>query len=236
MVRCKWLIILLCVSGLCSAQLPEQQLFSAWLKQDMTVWSEQLNAQEWSSLSADQRNTYLTYEYGYVAAAIDAKQADAQRLLDTLVVHIQAQRSALPTGIPEAYLSACAAYQGRLHKIELPAQGIRSRKYAHEALEIAPDNPVVLNMNGCVDFYAPEFFGGDKKRALGYFQKAKQNYEQQGDTLNNWQYASNNMQLVMCLDKVGRTQEAIELAQKLLIKDPDFTFIRDTYLPQMLNR
>ena len=225
--------MLLC-SGLGFAQFSDEELYTAYLVADMSVWDRYLRTTEWDDLSLLERTRYINYEYGYIATAIDTKQPDAKEQNERFKSHIDAMQSVLPQATILTYLSSYAAYRAKLSAFEFLKQGLRAKTLAQQAVEADGDNPLALTLLGCVDFYAPSILGGNKNRALANFEHAKEVFIAQGDTILNWNYASLQMQLAMCLDKTGHRQEAIELCQSLLAKDSNFLYIRDTYLPTLL--
>ena len=221
---------------LCLAQYSDKEMYQAYLKQDMAYWDSYIHHYNWSQLSKSEKERYLNYEYGYIATAIDEKQPDAKKHNDDFLEHIDEMEHILPKATILTYRSSYAAYRAKLSTWEYAKQGVKAMQLAKEAVKADKNNPLALTLLGCVDFYAPGLFGGSKPNALKSFTKAEKIFCQQGDTINNWNYASVCMQLAMCLDKTGKTDEAIALCRKMLQRDPNFLFIRDEYLPQLLKK
>ncbi len=218
------------------AQYTREQMYRAWLHTDMSYWDRYLHATDWSVLSQEDKARYLSYEYGYVATAIDDKLPDAEQHIHAFKAHIDELSAVLPSSTITMYLSSYAAYRAKFWAKEFISQGLQAKRLAKEAAEMGPTDPLALTLSGCVDFYAPRIVGGDKERALQSFREAKALFEATGDTILNWSYASVNMQLALCLDKTGHREDAIKLCRAILLRDSDFYFIRDEYLPQLLKK
>lgn len=226
-------ILLILCPVLCFAQYSDKAMYQAYLQQDMTFWNQYLHDTDWSTLTQKEKARYLNYEYGYVATAIDTKQDDAKQHVAWFLEHINAMESVLPASTILMYRSSYAAYRAKLSSWEYAKQGLRAFNLAKDAVKADENDPYALTLLGCVDFYAPSLFGGSKSRALQLFRKAERIFVERGDTINNWNYASVCMQMAMCLDKTGHSDEAIRLCEQLLQRDPNFLFIRDEYLPQL---
>jgi tetratricopeptide (TPR) repeat protein len=106
-------------------------------------------------------------------------------------------------------------------------------RYANKALELAPNDPIIVGYMGNVLFYAPKGIG-DKKKALALFEKAATLFES-----SKWEYCWNRPAMLLaaaqCYEKTGRKNEALSIANDLLNEFPNFTYIRDTYLPALRN-
>ena len=226
----------LCLSMGLHAQFSDKDLFIAYLHSDMPAWDRYLHSERWDTLSLKEQLRYINYEYGDVATAIDAKQPDAKEHLEAFKAHIDALERILPEATYKTYLSSYCAYRAKLSTLEFVKQGLKAKNLAMEAAQSDPTNPLALTLVGCIDFYAPAIVGGNKERALQTFKQTKRLLELSGDTINNWNYASVEMQLAMCLAKTGHKEEAIALCEQLLQKYPGFVFIRDEYYPTLLPR
>lgn len=225
------------LSGMLSfAQYTDAVMFDAYLRTDMTVWDKYLHAVDFDKQSAKEKARYLNYEYGYVASAIDAKAPDAEKHLADFEKHIKALSTVLPKATVLDYESSLAAYKAMMNKAKFLSYGLESFNKVKEAFETDSLNPYVLTLKGNVDFYAPKAFGGNKKRALTYFYKAQRIFEQKGDTVNNWNYLSARLCSVQCEEKLGNIDKAVTLARKLLQRYPNYAYMRDTYLPELLEK
>lgn len=231
------LYVMLLVPGLSFGQFSDKMLYRAYLEQDMFVWNQYLTYYKWEALpSLYEHERYLNYEYGYLATAVEDKTPDVKERVEAYARHIDQMEDFMDDALVLTYRSAYYAYRAKLYPKEFVSSGMKAWKIAQEAVKADSLNPLALTLMGCVDFYAPAIFGGSKKRALETFTKAEAIMMQQGDTMDRWNFPALELQRAMCLDKTGNTKEAIALCRRMLSRDTGFVFVRDEYLPQLLDK
>ncbi len=229
------LLILLLLSQPAVSQIySDEALYKGYLTDDMKLWKEYIISADWDRMGNKERVRLLNYEYGYIAYALSAKDPDVKQLLANFNKHLNSMDGKMEEATRLTYLSAAASYAISLNKFTIANNAPKTFNYADEALTTDPDNPLTLTLRGSIYFYCPKSFGGDKKMALRYLEKAEQLFQQKGDTINNWNYLSTQMITVQCLDKIGNKQEAIRKCRDILQREPDYAYIRDCYLPELL--
>ena len=206
------------VSGLCHAQYSNHQLYQAYITRDMGVWEHYIDSADWSSLDTEQRKQLLNYEYGFSAYMLGIDVEKGKRLIQLFASHLEEMKNVLPEERYCAYLASVYTYQLALDKSQLMkhAKGIFSN--IQRAMELNPNDPFVLSMQGNVEFYSPF---GSKKTALGYFQKADSLYGVAGADYERWNRRAVQMTYIHCLNKQRRGDEAIALCEKLLAEEPN---------------
>lgn len=238
MITATLLACLLFCSALCFAQYTDEQLYEAFLHQDMSVWRDFVTTSKWEELSVEERKRLINYEYGFLATAIDRKDPQADEYLSAFRKHVENEYK--EEHISEAhycmYMSSVNAYDFMLNKSRLFSAGLQSFKLVKRAAELAPDDPFVLTLKANVDFYAPSAFGGDKEEALKMFTRARNLFVKNMDCTHLWNYASLRMCIAQCYEKTGDTQRAIDECRSILSEIPDFRYIRDEYLPYLLEK
>lgn len=226
-------VFLLCSMFLCMyANVPftaaDEPLMNAYLENDMPAWRAFIHTTDWEHATQAERQRVLAYEYGYCAAMMEVDKHEAQRATQVFHSHVQAMEGLLPKGYYEMYLSAIYAFEFKLGQSFHVFSILR---YANKSLELAPNDPIVVGYMGNVLFYAPKGIG-DKKKALALFEKAATLFES-----SQWKYCWNRPAMLLaaaqCYEKTGDKQKAISIANKLLNEFPNFTYIRDTYLPAL---
>lgn len=228
---------LVLLSQLCFAQYNDEFLYAAYMKKDMQIWQAYIDQTDWKTINTPEKLRLINYEYGFVANCIQLKQEDAQTYLEQFHAHLEDVYKA--NQISEAryymYLSSVYAYDFMLHPGKLFSSGVRSYKSIKKAYKLAPKDPIVLTLKANVDFYAPPALGGNKESALKDFILAKQLLEQQGDYEHLWNYAALRLCIAQCYEKTGNKQKAIEECRNILQVMPEFSYIKDEYLPHLLN-
>ena len=218
-----YVIIALFISLSLSAQsfVADRALLDAYLNNDMSVWKNHID-------TASVTPHLLAYEYGYCAALLDTDKEHASPYVEQFRNHIARLKDVLPPGHYEMYMSAVYVYELRLHESFHPIKGL---SLARDAVQLSENDPMTLSYLGTALFYAPQPMGS-KTEALELFRKAEELF-QDPKWYNCWWRPATLMYIAQCYEKKGKTTEAINRAKALLAEYPDYSYIRDTYLPHL---
>ena len=205
------------VSSVCRGQYSNHQLYQAYIEQDVSSWGEYIAQMDWDSLSVEEKKQLLNYEYGYTAVALGGEKAHAKSVLQRYEQHLEALKKEITEAKYYSYLASVYTYQLALDKSQLMkyAKGIYSN--IERAMELNPNDPFVLSMQGNVEFYSPF---GSKKIALAYFQKADSLYDVAGADYERWNRRAVQMTYIHCLNKQRKKDDAKALCAKLLAEEP----------------
>ena len=226
--------VIVLISSSCFAQYDESAMYKCYISQDKRLWKEYVTTANWGQMDNKERQRLLNYEYGYIAYAISTKESNVKQLLQNFNEHLAAMEGKMPESTRLTYLSAAASYYISISKITILSNGPKTFSYSEKAVQADPNDPYALTLRGSIYFYCPSTFGGDKGLALQYLQKAERQFEQTGDTVNNWNYRSVQMVIAQCYEKTGNKEKAIEKCRQILKEEPEFAYIRDCYLPELL--
>lgn len=188
-------IIVVLFSSACLAQDSEQQLYEAYLATDMDVWARYIDSVNWETATIDERALLINYEYGYAAHVVSIKQEDAAQRLNSFEEHLEAHRVMLDSGVYYAYKTGVSCFKLSLEQRQITKQIKNIYKYINRAMEISPNDPFVLTMQGNVEFFNPFF--GSKQKALKYYQKADSIYKQHANQYNYPRWNVRAMQIPM---------------------------------------
>ena len=193
--RARQVIAALCICISLSAQVTDRDLFDAYLKEDMSVWKEYID-----NLSTfNFQLSTLLYEYGYCGYIVSADKEAAKPYVRRFKEHIEAQKTSLPKGHYEMWMSAVLVFELRLKESIHP---IKAMSLAKEATKLAPNDPVVLSYYGTCLFYAPKPFGS-KAEALEWFEAAQARFG--GDEWKySWLREANEMYINQCREKLKK--------------------------------
>lgn len=228
-----YLLFILCVQT-SFGQYDQKAMYNCYLGDGKSLWRQYITTANWSAMNNNERERLLNYEYGYIAYAISVKDKDAKRMLTNFETHISQMEGKMSESTRLTYLSAAASYNLTMNKLNLLTLGPKVISYADKAVKTDGTNPYALLLRGSIYFYCPGTFGGDKNKALSFLQKAERQFEQTGDTVYNWNYRSAQMIIAQCYEKLGEKQKAIAKCRAILRSEPDFLYIRDIYLPELL--
>ena len=203
---------------MCYAQYSNCQLYEAYITRDMSVWEHYIDSADWDSLDTEQRKQLLNYEYGFSAYMLGIDVEKGKKLIQRFATHLEAIKGELQEERYCAYLASVYTYQLALNRGQLVKYAKRIFSNIERAMELNPNDPFVLSMQGNVEFYSPF---GSKKAALEYFQKTDSLYGVAGADYERWNRRAVQLTYIQCLDKQRRSDEAIALCEKLLAEEPN---------------
>ena len=206
------------VSSMCQAQYSNHQLYQAYITRDMSVWQQYINSADWENLDTEQRKQLLNYEYGYSAYILGINVEEGKQCIQRFASHLEMMKSELPEERYCAYMASVQSYRLALDKGQLMKYAKRVFSNIQRAMEINPNDPFVLSMQGNVEFYSPF---GSKKEALVYYQKADSLYGVAGTDYERWNRRAVQMTYILCLHKLRREEEAKKLCEELLAEEPN---------------
>ena len=163
-------------------------LLDAYLREDMSVWKAHID-----------KKVDLLYEYGFCGYMVDRDKNHALPYVQKFKSHILSQKSQLPAGHYEMYMSAVYVYELRLKESIHP---VKAMSLAKEATRLAPNDPLVLSYYGTCLFYAPKPFGS-KSEALKWFEQAHTHFQRP-----QWKYCwvreATDMYIRQCHEKLKK--------------------------------
>lgn len=165
-------------------------------------------------------NTMADSDEGLFDKYIDDTDDNLDKLIDLNYRSAEAKaiQSAI-TGLKIAY----ASWKGMF-------LGATSANLIDEAMEEAPNSPVVRKLHANYLYFTPEMFGGDKALATSEYKKAVELFEK-ADVANNWMYLDALAWYGIALNNQGEKQQAREVYQKALAIAPDFNWVKFELLP-----
>ena len=194
---------------MCQAQYSNHQLYQAYITRDMSVWQQYINSADWENLDTEQRKQLLNYEYGYSAYILGINVEEGKQCIQRFASHLEMMKSELPEERYCAYMASVQSYRLAMDKGQLMKYAKIVFSNIQRAMEINPNDPFVLSMQGNVEFYSPF---GSKKEALVYYQKADSLYGVAGADYERWNRRAVQMTYILCLHKLRREEEAKKLA------------------------
>ena len=198
------IMIVMLLSGLAHAQDLEQRLYDAYRATDMDVWARDIDSVDWETATVDERSMLINYEYGYTAHVVSIKQEDAAQRLNQLEQHLEAHRNMMDSGVYYAYQTGISCFKLSLEKRHITKQIKNIYGYIERAMQISPNDPFVLTMQGNVEFFNPFF--GNKQKALKYYQKADSIYSIEPSVHNypRWNIRAMQIPMEKILDRYNK--------------------------------
>jgi tetratricopeptide (TPR) repeat protein len=228
-----------------SAQNPDRmarlqnQIYKGFISNDMVLWERTLGELErYTASNPGPEGMYdlLLARYGFIAFTMEKEPGKAREQLDKAEGELEKLFSY------PAYLSNAYALQGAflgfrisLRPIVAVRLGPRSYRVISSAVETDPDNPAAWMEMANSRFYTPSAFGGSKQEALEYYMKAVALFEKEMKPNQKWLYLNSLVGLAKSYQYTDRKIFAIATYRKALTFEPEFKWVRDELLPQILN-
>jgi len=228
---------------LLSASAPEgpyrSDVYQGYVSNRMEIWKNALDRMDETGNKTNELIAeLLNYQYGYIGYCLGFNRKEegkkyfelAQKNLDIL------ERDGFDLSVVHAYKSAFSGFRITLNKITAPVNGKKSIDNARMAIKLNNENWLGYIQLGNTEFYRPSTFGGSKKEALGYYLKAKELIEKEGDTVENWNYLQLLVVLGQTYTYLNDYANAEAVFKNILKMEPGFVYVRDELYPAFLKK
>lgn len=214
------------------------QIYTSFIKGDVHLWERTIIEYEqyYSSMpTSDVLYDLLLARYGFIAFSMEDEASKAKNQLSKAEAELE-RLFTYPGYLSNAYAmqGAFLGFRISLRPISAITLGPRSYKAINNAVEAGPDNPVVWMEMGNSRFYTPSAFGGSKQEALEYYQKSVRLFEQNMKPNQKWLYLNSLVGLAKSYQHTDRKSFAIATYKKALTFEPEFKWVRDELLPELL--
>lgn len=213
-------------------------MYQAYLDNNMSVWKTELQKYTASTnLTTTDKLEISNYLYGYIASLLVDADKNKQEIINWVDLWEQ-YLDDVETAIGKnayvyVYRSSINAYKSKVKAGGMMVWGPRSLTELKRALATDPNNPLANGLKGNMLFYMPGFVGGDKTESIKWFEKALAGISASTDKTFRWNRCAITLCLAQAYEKTGNKQKALEIAETELQREPNYTFMRDTYLPSL---
>lgn len=213
------------------------KIYAAYIGNTMEKWKSIIDKMEGTKNSnAGFLLELVNFQYGYIGYCLgNDKMKEAEKYLDLAEENLDELEKAggEPSQI-SAYRSAFYGFNIGLNKMKAPFLGPKSVKYAKQAMEQNPENPMGYIQYGNSQFYMPPVFGGSKEEAVKHFKKAEQLMEKhQKELQNDWNYLSLLALIGQSYSEMKEYKNAMEYYEKALKIEPGFSWVKKELMPQL---
>lgn len=235
------MVVLFCcvkVQGQSTQSKYQDQIYQSFITGDVELW--QATIEQMESAYVSRPGPAVLYDlllarYGYIAMQMEDHASEARK-------HLQKAEEELDVLFRyTAYQSRAYALQGAflgfrisLRPLSAIRLGPRSYRAINQALEADPDNPTAWMEKGNSRFYTPSTFGGSKQQAQEGYQKAIELFERDLQPNQRWLYLNSLVGLAKSYTYLDKHSLAIATYEKALRFEPDFKWVRDELLPELL--
>ena len=213
-------------------------MYQAYLNNNMNVWKTELKKYTSSTnLTTTDKLEISNYLYGYIATLLIDADKNKHEIVDWIDLWEQylddIEKATGKNAYVYVYRSSINAYKSKVKAGGMMVGGPRSLTELKRALNIDPNNPLANGLKGNMLFYMPSFVGGDKAESIKWFEKALAGISNTTDKTFRWNRCAITLCLAQAYEKTGNKQKAIEIVEAELQREPNFTYMRNTYLPSL---
>lgn len=214
--------------------------YSTFISGDMPKWEKNIQTLETSNniKTIEQKLELINYYYGYIGYLIGQKKYTQTKELtergEKLIEEVLRQSPKNATAY--SFRGIFQAYNIVLYKYKIIWLAYQCKWNVNKALELDPQNIQALIDEGNILFYAPKFYGGDKKKALSYYLKAAEILEKKRDISQNWIYINLLSVIAEAYEKTDNLQEAKLTYEKILRIEPNVTWVKNKMYPKLLEK
>ncbi len=219
------------------AEAQDKAIYRAYVEIRMDQWLQRMEQMERScALKRDRDECYelLVARYGYVAYCISVgRKKDAREIWE------KALRQAAWMSKRYSDDARVFSLQGAIHgygavmePFRAPGHGKRARVACDKAIALDSLEPMAWMEQAHMAHHAPPILGGSKPRAIRYYTRAIQLFEDHPEKLpGNWLYLNCLAGLAQVFEEEDQMQRAGALYRKILRIEPDFSWVKDDLYP-----
>lgn len=234
------LLLLIPVPEVFSESLYKKPLYTTFVNREMNKWGNIIHTMETAKpiTTVDQKLELINCYYGYIGYLIGKKQNNAAAGMITKGEKLiqQVLQSSPKNATAYAFKGSFLGFRMAISKLRTFSLSRESMSDIDRANELDPQNIQALIDRGNLLYYSPRLFGGDKEEALDYYLKASKILEKNKDTDMNWVYLNLLTTIALAYDKTGRPNDAKLMCVKILRKEPNYRWVKDTIYPRLLDK
>jgi hypothetical protein len=233
-------LYLLLFFGLYTNATHKSDIYQAYISNNMKQWKTVLeNMEKEPAKTPDFLLELVNYQYGYIGWCIGNQKNDEAKLYiekgENILV--QLEKNSFKLSYVYAYKSAFYGFRIGLNKMQAPFIGPRSVDFSKLAMKTDENNPFGFIQYANSQYYMPAMFGGSKKTAVDYYEKAKIIMENQSETLeNDWNYLSLLTTIAQAYTELKLYKTAELYYKKILKIEPEFTWVKNELYPELLKK
>jgi len=217
----------------------KKTFYNSFINREMYKWGAIIHTLDTGKpTTIDKKLELINYYYGYIGYLIGKKQnevAGSMIIKGEKLIHqvlLVSPKNATALSFKGSFLGF------RMGMNKYKSFGLSRESFANinRAYSLDPQNVQALMDKGNILFYSPGIFGGDKEEALKFYLRGSRILEKNRDTDQNWVYLNLLTVIAMAYEKTDKTEQAKQICEKILHKEPNYRWIKDVYYPQLLEK
>jgi len=218
----------------------KSDIYQAYISNNMGKWKNVIDEMDKKSNKSNEfLMELLNYQYGYIAWCIGNKKDKlAQQYIDLGDKNIQIlEKANYKISLVNSYKSAFYGYKLGLNKLQAPFIGPKSVECSKLAMQQDDKNPYGYIQYGNSQYYMPAFFGGSKKVAVEYYEKAKKLMElDENQIKQDWNYISLLTIIAQAYTELKFYKTAQTYYEKILRIEPGYLWVKNELYPELLKK
>lgn len=184
---------------------------------------------------------FIRYYAGYAGYRLgslfeDMNKDQKEKYLDEAITYLE-ETTRLAPEFAEAWALLGSCYGMKATGLFSGMKyGPRSDRAIGRALELAPENPRAVMINGIGLMFKPAMFGGSVSKAVGEFRKAGgyfRDWISPGPLYPDWGEAENFAWMAQAHIRLEQLREARKAYGQALDVDPDYFWVKQVLLPEL---
>ena len=216
----------------------EEKAYTAYVKSSVFMWkkidleADKILQDEEAPINNKIRAIKLKYGLLYTCLS-NEDQETYEKYLDKTANELDALLIENPKSADlHAISAAVMSVQMGFSPMKGMTLGAESGKHIGEALSLDSNNPLAWRQNASSKYFTPKMFGGDIMEAIKHYEHAIQLYEKNNQT-NDWIYLDALAWLGIAYSKTEQPEKAKAIFEKALSIEPEFTWIKNSLLPDL---
>ena len=218
----------------------KSDIYQAYISNNMGKWKNVIDEMDKKSNKSNEfLMELLNYQYGYIAWCIGNKKDKlAQQYIDLGDKNIQIlEKANYKISLVNSYKSAFYGYKLGLNKLQAPFIGPKSVECSKLAMQQDDKNPYGYIQYGNSQYYMPAIFGGSKKVAVEYYEKAKKLMElDENQIKQDWNYISLLTIIAQAYTELKFYKTAQTYYEKILRIEPGYLWVKNELYPELLKK
>lgn len=215
-----------------------KKIYEGFVLNEMEDWETVIEEmEEKKPNNQESLEELINYQYGFIGWSLSNNQEkQAKKYLELMESNLETfEKKAGETAVYHAYMAASHGYKIGLSNWRAPFLGPKSVEHAEKAIEKDSMNFQANTEFGNIWHHMPAVFGGSDEKALNYYQKALQIFENSENELQHKKWLYLNILATTGKLEFDRKNyiQALQFYEKALKIEPRFKWVKEELLPEL---
>ncbi|HZY81796.1 MAG TPA: tetratricopeptide repeat protein [Cyclobacteriaceae bacterium] len=239
---CAWLCVAFAKPA--TAQVADASSYTAYLgaedvEKSNALWDKAV-AEKQSAFDKNPKDNTVRWnlavsQYGLLGGTMRNKDEDRfDKYYDNTKDHFEAlEKDEKFKAEAKAMLSGLYGMKMAYNSMMGMVLGPKSSGLVEDAVELAPNSPIVWKIQANSKMFTPAMFGGDMNESIKAYERSIELFEKQPTALiNNWLYLDTMIFLGQAYSKESQWAKAVAIYEKALKFEPNANWVKFQLLPK----